>query len=155
MSKARSYCPYLDTSVQNQKLLPIFGQQCPKSKANVQNLTLKHYCDSPSLDTKSPNPPLVTICLFLQSWEGLPSNLHNNTTLRGIWFTITNLAFICVYLFLSFFNSFGGALLPGKGEAMAHYVKEVNPLPWWDWAHKWWDCYIWIICLCDEWKQVW
>ena len=28
------------------------------------------------------------------------------------------------------FNSFGGALLPGKGEAMAHYVKEVNPLPW-------------------------
>ena len=37
--------------------------------------------------------------------------------------------FICVYLFLYFFNSFGGALLPGEGEAMAQYVKEGKRIP--------------------------
>ena len=30
-----------------------------------------------------------------------------------------------------------------------------NSSLWWDWAHKWWDCYIWLIWLCDDWKQVW
>ena len=34
------------------------------------------------------------------------------------------LLFIGVYQFLSYFKNFGGALLPGEGEAMAQYVKE-------------------------------
>ena len=94
VSKARSYC------------------WCPKLKTNVQNLTLKHFCSS--WDTRSPNPPPVTIYLFLQSWEGLPSNLQNITILTrvhstiahrpkwiwGIWVTMTII--FCSFAFIDF-----------------------------------------------------
>ena len=74
-------CLESNSSVQSQKLLPIL-------KTNIQNLTLKHYCSS--WDTRSPNPPPVTIYLFLQSWEGLPSNLQNITILTRVHSTIAH-----------------------------------------------------------------
>ena len=145
MSKARSYWSYLDTS--------------------VQNLTLKHHCSS--WDTRSPNPPPVTIYLFLQSWEGLPSNLQNNTTLIRVHSAIAHSlkwrhlshhhkssVYLCLFisvLFQQLWRSFtawwgwsNGTICKGR---------QANSSLWWDWAHKSWDCYIWIIWLCDEWKQ--
>ena len=61
-------------------------------------------------------------------------SFHNCTqtkmNMRHLSYHDNYLLFICVYWFLSFFKSFGGALLPGEGEAMAQCVKESKQIPW-------------------------
>ena len=154
MSKTRSYFPYLDTNVQNQKLI---------SKIWLLNISVRVWTLDPQILLLwpsayfcSPERVLRQPYRTLLHWYAFIPQLH--TAQNKYEASESPWQIFCSFVFINF-CPFSKAL-----EELCYLLRvkwwhsmwrrQANPSLWWDRAYKWWDCYIWIIWLCDEWKQV-